>query len=78
MPGKHRREVCYRADDIHGPYEKQVILESEFGGFSYEAQGTIVDSQDGDWYGIILGPGRCGTCPHPDALPLDQWMADVR
>ena len=61
-PGKHRREVCYRADDIHGPYEKQVILESEFGGFSYEAQGTIVDSPDGDWYGIIFqdrgGVGR--------------------
>jgi beta-xylosidase len=61
-PGKHRREVCYRADDIHGPWEKQVILESEFGGFSYEAQGTIVDTQDGDWYGIIFqdrgGVGR--------------------
>ena len=61
-PGKHRREVCYRADDIHGPYEKQVILESEFGGFSYEAQGTIVDSSSGDWYGIIFqdrgGVGR--------------------
>ena len=60
--GRHRREVCYRADDIHGPYEKQVILESEFGGFSYEAQGTIVDSPDGDWYGIIFqdrgGVGR--------------------
>ena len=61
-PGKHRREVCYRADDIHGPWEKQVILESEFGGFSYEAQGTIVDTEDGDWYGIIFqdrgGVGR--------------------
>ena len=60
--GRHRREVCYRADDIHGPYEKQVILESEFGGFSYEAQGTIVDSPSGDWYGIIFqdrgGVGR--------------------
>ena len=60
--GRHRREVCYRADDIHGPWEKQVILESEFGGFSYEAQGTIVDTQDGDWYGIIFqdrgGVGR--------------------
>ena len=61
-PGRHRREVCYRADDIHGPWEKQVILESEFGGFSYEAQGTIVDTEDGDWYGIIFqdrgGVGR--------------------
>lgn len=61
-PGKHRREVCYRSDNIHGPWEKQVILESEFGGFSYEAQGTIVDTEDGDWYGIIFqdrgGVGR--------------------
>ena len=61
-PGKHRREVCYRADNIRGPYEKQVILESEFGGFSYEAQGTIVDTPDGDWMGIIFqdrgGVGR--------------------
>ena len=61
-PGKHRREVCYRADNIRGPYEKQVILESEFGGFSYEAQGTIVDTPDGDWIGIIFqdrgGVGR--------------------
>ena len=61
-PGRHRREVCYRADNIRGPYEKQVILESPFGGFSYEAQGTIVDTQDGDWYGIIFqdrgGVGR--------------------
>ena len=61
-PGKYRREVCYRADDIHGPYEKQVILQSDFGGFPHEAQGTIVDTQDGDWYGIIFqdrgGVGR--------------------
>ena len=61
-PGRHRREVCYRADDIHGPYEKQTILESPFGGFPYLAQGTIVDTQDGDWYGIIFqdrgGVGR--------------------
>jgi len=61
-PGKHRREVCYRSENIQGPWEKQVILESEFGGFSYEAQGTIVDTEDGDWYGIIFqdrgGVGR--------------------
>ena len=61
-PGHHRREVCYRADDIHGPYEKRVILESDFGGFPYVGQGTIVDSEYGDWYGIIFqdrgGVGR--------------------
>ncbi|MBR0049033.1 MAG: glycoside hydrolase 43 family protein [Prevotella sp.] len=76
-PGKHRREVCYRADDIHGPYEKQVILQSEFGGFSYEAQGTIVDTEDGDWYGIIFqdrgGVGRVLTvmpCRWIDGWPM--------
>lgn len=52
--GRHRREVCYRADDIHGPYEKNVVLESNFGGFPYVGQGTIVDTPEGDWYGIIF------------------------
>ena len=76
-PGRHRREVCYRADDIHGPYEKNVILQSEFGGFSYEAQGTIVDTEDGDWYGIIFqdrgGVGRVLTvmpCRWIDGWPM--------
>ena len=76
-PGRHRREVCYRADDIHGPYEKTVILESDFGGFSYEAQGTIVDTQEGDWYGIIFqdrgGVGRVLTvmpCRWIDGWPM--------
>lgn len=42
--------------------EKNVILESPFGGFSYLAQGTIVDTEEGDWYGIMFqdrgGVGR--------------------
>ena len=76
-PGRHRREVCYRADDIHGPYEKNVILESDFGGFPYVGQGTIVDTPDGDWYGIIFqdrgGVGRVLTvmpCRWIDGWPM--------
>ena len=76
-PGKHRREVCYRADDIHGPYEKHVILQSDFGGFPYVGQGTIVDTPDGDWYGIIFqdrgGVGRVITlmpCRWLDGWPM--------
>ena len=61
-PGRHRREVCYRTKDLNGKWEKNVILESDFGGFSYLAQGTIVDSPDGDWYGVMIqdrgGVGR--------------------
>ena len=61
-PGRHRREVCYRTKDLNGTWEKAVILESDFGGFSYLAQGTIVDTEEGDWYGIMFqdrgGVGR--------------------
>ena len=31
--GGNRRQVCYRADKITGPYEKKVILEDNFAGF---------------------------------------------
>ncbi len=76
-PGRHRREVCYRADNIHGPYEKNVILQSEFGGFPYLAQGTIVDNEYGDWFGVIFqdrgGVGRVLTlmpCRWIDGWPM--------
>ena len=76
-PGRHRREVCYRADNIHGPYEKNVILQSEFGGFPYLAQGTIVDTEWGDWYGVMFqdrgGVGRVLTlspCRWIDGWPM--------
>ena len=63
--GKPRRQVCYRADNIEGPYEKKVILESTFGGFPYAGQGTIVDDGKGNWYGVIFqdrgGVGRVVT-----------------
>lgn len=75
--GKPRRQVCYRADKITGPYEKRVILESEFGGFSYVGQGTIVDAPDGRWYGMIFqdrgGVGRVLTlspCTWKDGWPM--------
>ena len=77
VPGRYRREVCYRADDIRGPYEKRVILQSPFGGFPYVGQGTIVDSEYGDWYGIIFqdrgGVGRVLTvmpCRWIDGWPM--------
>lgn len=76
-PGRHRREVCYRTRDLRGQWEKNVILESPFGGFSYEAQGTIVDTEDGDWYGLIFqdrgGVGRVLTlmpCRWIDGWPM--------
>ena len=76
-PGRHRREVCYRADNINGPYEKATILESDFGGFPHVGQGTIVQAGSGDWYGIIFqdrgGVGRVLTlspCRWIDGWPM--------
>ena len=75
--GHPRREVCYRADHIQGPYEKKVILETEFAGFNGVGQGTIVDDKDGNWYGIVFqdrgGVGRVLTlepCTWKDGWPM--------
>lgn len=54
IPGRLRREVCYRADKITGPYEKRVILETEFDGHGGVGQGCIVDGKNGEWYGLIF------------------------
>lgn len=73
--GKNRRQVCYRADKITGPYEKKVILEDNFAGFPYVGQGCIVDDTEGNWYGAIFqdrgGIGRVLTL-----MPcrwIDEW-----
>lgn len=75
--GGKRRQVCYRADKIIGPYEKKVILESDFGGFPYVGQGCIVDDSKGNWYGVIFqdrgGVGRVLTlmpCKWIDGWPM--------
>lgn len=72
-----RRQVCYRADKITGPYEKKVILEDDFDGFGYVGQGCIVDDAKGNWYGVIFqdrgGVGRVLTlmpCRWEDGWPM--------
>lgn len=60
--GKPRRQVCYRADSITGPYEKKIILQDKFADFPYCGQGCITDDENGNWYGLIFqdrnGVGR--------------------
>jgi beta-xylosidase len=61
---KPRRQVCYRADNITGPYEKKVILQSEFNGFPYCGQGCITDDGNGNWFGLIFQDrGAVGRVP---------------
>ncbi|MCR4602638.1 MAG: glycoside hydrolase 43 family protein [Prevotella sp.] len=63
-PGRNRRQVCYRSEKPEGPYEKHIILESPYGGFPHAGQGTIVDTQYGDWYAIIFQDrGAIGRVP---------------
>lgn len=76
-PRTGREEICYRSKNIEGPYESKVILKSEFGGFPYAGQGTIVDGKHGEWYGVMFqdrgGVGRVLTiepCSWIDGWPM--------
>lgn len=75
--GGARRQLCYRADSVTGPYERQTVLLSDFGGFPPVGQGTIVDDPDGNWWGMIFqdrgGVGRVLTlnpCRWIDGWPM--------
>ncbi len=70
--GKPRRQVCYRADQITGPYEKKVILEDNFAGFPYCGQGCITDDANGNWYGLIF-QDRGGVGRVPLLMPV-RWI----
>lgn len=60
-PKTGRQEIAYRSKNIEGPYDSKVILKSEFGGFPYAGQGTIVDGKHGEWYGVMFQDrGGCG------------------
>jgi beta-xylosidase len=70
--GKPRRQVCYRADNIAGPYEKKVILQDNFAGFPYCGQGCITDDKNGNWYGLIF-QDRGGVGRVPLLMPV-RWV----
>lgn len=82
-PNTGREEICYRSRNIEGPYESKVILKSDFGGFPYAGQGTIVNGKDGEWYGVIFqdrgGVGRVLTiepCSWIDGWPMLGNVSD--
>lgn len=73
--GGKRRQLCYRADNITGPYEKKVILCDNYAGFPYVGQGTIVDDANGNWYGwIFQDRGAVGRVPTLSPCTwIDGW-----
>jgi len=62
LSGK-RSVLCLRSGDIDGPYENKLLLSTGLGNRTGGvAQGGIVETPDGDWYGCFFqdrdGVGR--------------------
>ena len=73
--GSGRIELVYRSRSIMGQYEGKTILNSGVGGYnSGAAQGAIIDTPNGKWYGYIFqdhgGVGRV-----PVITPM-TWVDD--
>lgn len=63
--GSGRIELCYRSKELLGTYEGKTILNSGIGTYgSGVAQGGIVDTPDGKWYGMLFQDhGSVGRIP---------------
>lgn len=71
--GRIRREVCYRAKDIRGPYERKVILEVPFESWGGLGQGDIV-ARNGEWSALIF-QDRGGIGRVPCVMGV-RWVDD--
>jgi len=73
----NRRSVhCFRSAEIEGPYEEKVVLNNAPPGGGGVAQGSIVDTPDGDWYGVFFQDrGAVGRIPYliPMTWGSDDW-----
>ena len=63
--GGRRRVVCYRSQELMGPYESRVVLDDDMGYFNNGvAQGGIVDTPTGEWYAVLFQDhGAVGRIP---------------
>lgn len=63
--GKRRIELCYRSKELLGYYEGKTVLDSGLGTYGAGvAQGGIVDTPDGKWYGLLFQDhGAVGRIP---------------
>lgn len=73
--GSGRIELCYRSKNVFGPYEGKTVLNSGLGTYGAGvAQGGIVDTPDGDWYGMLFQDhGSVGRIP---VLVPVKWEND--
>ena len=72
--GKPRTQYCSRSKSLNGPWEHKIVLQTNFDNVAGVAQGGIVDTVDGKWYGLLFqdhGPvGRV-----PVLVPV-TWQND--
>lgn len=70
-----RIEFCYRSKNLLGNYEWKTVLNSGLGTYgSGVAQGGIVDTPDGQWYGLLFQDhGAVGRIP---VLVPVTWQND--
>lgn len=73
--GKYRTEACFVSDKIDGPYTGCDVLNSDLGNwFSGVAQGGIVETPDGKWFGMLFQDhGALGRIP---VLVPVKWEND--
>ncbi len=63
--GARRSQACYVSDYLEGPYTGRDVLDTD-GGYCNQgvAQGGIVDTPEGNWYGILFrDSGAVGRLP---------------
>jgi arabinoxylan arabinofuranohydrolase len=54
-PNGIRTQLCFRSDRIEGPYESKIILSDTLDLYGKGvAQGGIVDTEDGRWFGFLF------------------------
>ena len=73
--GHGRLEFCYRSKSLTGSWENKTLLDSGLGSYgSGCAQGGIVDTPDGKWYGLLFQDhGSVGRIP---VLVPVTWQND--
>lgn len=75
-PGIARCELCYKCDTLLGEYEGKKVLCDSMGYYgSGVAQGGIVDTPEGDWYGLLFQDhGSVGRVPVLQPVTwVDGW-----
>ncbi|MDR0566024.1 MAG: glycoside hydrolase 43 family protein [Prevotellaceae bacterium] len=71
--GGIRTQLCFRSERIAGPYESKVILSDTLDLYGCGvAQGCIVDTEDGRWFGLLFQDhGAVGRAP---VLTPCRWI----